>query len=99
MTEEKLEKEAESYSRDLRERIIADDDFERLEQFDANVVEAYIAGAAPREKWIADLEKRNTEAKKMIKELVTCIRQISEPGVRLTNVDIFLEPAENFIRG
>lgn len=43
--EERLEKEAEEFRKKLKEQILCDDDFERLEQFDVNVEEAYIEGA------------------------------------------------------
>ena len=49
MTDEEM---AEEYRKSLKQRLIAEDEFERLEMFDENVEEAYLAGLkAGRPKW------------------------------------------------
>ena len=57
MTKEELKKEAEEYRKNLKEELLNDDEFERLSMFDPNVEQAYLAGAEPREKRIAELER------------------------------------------
>ena len=49
---------AEEYRKSLKQRLIDEDNFERLEMFDENVEEAYLAGlkAGRQEKW-HDLRK------------------------------------------
>ena len=62
MTKEELEKEAEGYTNKL---------LEDWELYDPEALqEAYIAGAEPREKRIAELEKENAELKKEWQEQV-----------------------------
>ena len=55
MTDEEM---AEKYRKSLKQKLIDEDEFERLEMFDENVEEAYLAGlkAARQEKW-HDLRK------------------------------------------
>lgn len=38
-------------------------------------------------------------AKEIIKKLCNCIRTLNNPNTELTNVDSFLEDAENFVKG
>ena len=55
MTDEEM---AEKYRKSLKQKLIDEDEFERLEMFDENVEEAYLAGlkAARQEMW-HDLRK------------------------------------------
>ena len=54
MTDE--EKLAEEYRKELKERLLRDDDFERLEMFDENVEEAYLAGRKSNSEVVVELE-------------------------------------------
>lgn len=68
MTDE--EKLAEEYRKELKERLLRNDDYERLEMFDENVEEAYLAGRKSNSEVIAELEKENSELKRFIKDLI-----------------------------
>lgn len=58
MTDEEM---AEKYRKSLKQKLIDEDEFERLEMFDENVEEAYLAGLkAGRPKW-HDLSKANDD--------------------------------------
>ena len=58
MTDEEM---AEKYRKSLKQKLIDEDEFERLEMFDENVEEAYLAGLkAGRSKW-HDLSKTNDD--------------------------------------
>ena len=58
---------AEEYRKALKQRLIDEDNFERLEMFDENVEEAFLAGLKARLQWHDlrkdpnDLPKENTE--------------------------------------
>lgn len=62
MTE--LEKKAEKYRISKRKEIIDNDDFEKLDRFDENVEEAYIAGARENGVEWHDLRKDPTDLPK-----------------------------------
>ena len=62
MNSDSLKKEAEEWLDDERKYIIEDDEG-FLINISKNVKEAYLAGAEPREKRIAELEKENAELK------------------------------------
>lgn len=63
------EKLAEEYRKELKERLLRNDDYERLEMFDENVEEAYLAGRKSISEVIAELAKENAELKKRNGEL------------------------------
>lgn len=65
----KEEKLAEEYRKELKERLLRNDDFERLEMFDENVEEAYLAGRKSNSEVITELEKENEKLRKRNGEL------------------------------
>ena len=69
----------------------------------SQVEQAYEKGALdfakPRDKRITELEEENGKAKKIISELCGTIRFLNRnDNTKLTNVDVSLEEAEDFIK-
>lgn len=65
-----LEEKAEEYRKSLKQRLIDNDEFERLEKFDENVEEAYLAGLKEQIPQWHDLRKSSTdypEPKKLVR--------------------------------
>lgn len=98
MTEEELKWEAEGYFETSCPYSYADTE----DDLKHDVTEAYIAGAEPREKRIAELEKENAELKEKLKP-ENCLKLLAKEGYikftsdQLTKAKEIIEELYNII--